>query len=47
MVQKTEEELAIVAERKREQGKRLQEQAAAKRAENVCHHALISLWVNC
>lgn len=35
--EKTEEELARIAERKREQGRKLQEIAAKARQEKVCH----------
>jgi len=35
--EKTEEELARIAERKREQGKKLQEMAANKRMEKVSY----------
>jgi len=35
--EKTEEELARIAERKKEQGKKLQEMAANKRMEKVCY----------
>jgi len=42
---KTEEELAAIAEKRRESGRRLQEQAAKRRIEKVCikyHYELVA-----